>query len=90
VNLRRNSHGRPPFRAASAHEKGAAAVSINSNRQDGLGERGQTQGGYRMAPRLVLIALLSAFGIASAAAMVTTIRQMETANYTLPQPVTRI
>jgi hypothetical protein len=43
-----------------------------------------------MAPRLVLIALLSAFGIASAAAMITTIRQMETANYTLPQPVTRI
>jgi hypothetical protein len=43
-----------------------------------------------MTPRLVLIALLMAFGIASAVAAVTTIRQVETSNYTLPQPVTRI
>jgi hypothetical protein len=45
---------------------------------------------YRMAPRLVLVALLLAFGIASAAATITTIRQVKTANYALPQPVTRI
>ncbi|MGC2086748.1 MAG: hypothetical protein WA702_25680 [Bradyrhizobium sp.] len=43
-----------------------------------------------MAPRLVLVALLLAFGIASAAATITTIRQVNTADYTLPQPVTRI
>jgi hypothetical protein len=43
-----------------------------------------------MAPRVVLIALLSAFGIASVAATITTIRQVETASYSLPQPVTRI
>jgi hypothetical protein len=43
-----------------------------------------------MAPRLVLVALLLAFGIASAAATITTIRQVKTADYTPPQPVTRI
>jgi hypothetical protein len=43
-----------------------------------------------MAPRLVLIALLLAFGIASAAAAITTIRQVTTADYALPVPVTRI
>jgi hypothetical protein len=43
-----------------------------------------------MAPRTVLVALLLAFGIASAVAAITTIRQVETASYTLPQPVTRI
>lgn len=43
-----------------------------------------------MAPRTIMVALLLAFGIASAAAMVTTIRQVETANYGPPQPVTRI
>jgi hypothetical protein len=43
-----------------------------------------------MTPRLVLVALLLAFGIASAAATITTIRQVKTANYALPQPVTRI
>jgi hypothetical protein len=41
-----------------------------------------------MAHRTVLFALLVAFGMASAAAAITTIRQVETA--TLPQPVTRI
>jgi hypothetical protein len=43
-----------------------------------------------MAPRMILVALLLAFGIASAAATITTIRQVETATYAPPQPVTRI
>jgi hypothetical protein len=43
-----------------------------------------------MAPRVVLVALLLAFGFASAAAAITTIRQVETAEYALPQPMTRI
>jgi len=43
-----------------------------------------------MAPRLVLIALLSAFGIASAAATITTVHQVETASHEYSQPLTRI
>jgi hypothetical protein len=43
-----------------------------------------------MAPRIILVALLLAFGIASVAATITTIRQVETATYAPPQPVTRI
>jgi len=43
-----------------------------------------------MAPRTVLVALLMAFGVASAVATITTIRQVETASYAPPQPVTRI
>jgi len=43
-----------------------------------------------MAPRLVLVALLLAFGVASAAAAITTIRQVKTAAYELPLPATRI
>lgn len=40
--------------------------------------------------RLVLVALILAFGIASAAAAITTIRQVKTETYALPQPTTRI
>ncbi|MEN3289005.1 MAG: hypothetical protein V7634_3305 [Bradyrhizobium sp.] len=43
-----------------------------------------------MAPRMVLVALLLAFGVASAAATITTIRQVETVNDAPPQPMTRI
>jgi len=43
-----------------------------------------------MAPRAVLIALLAAFSVASAFAAFTTIRQVHTEAYSLPQPVTRI
>ncbi|WP_283806081.1 hypothetical protein [Bradyrhizobium sp. ORS 375] len=43
-----------------------------------------------MTPRIVLIALLTAFSVASAAAAFTTIRQVHTEAYVLPQPVTRI
>ena len=43
-----------------------------------------------MAHRAVLVALLTAFGIASAFAVFTTIRQVHTEAYSLPQPVTRI
>jgi hypothetical protein len=43
-----------------------------------------------MAPRLILIALILAFGIASAFAAITTIRQVRTEAYSLPQPVTHI
>jgi hypothetical protein len=45
---------------------------------------------FTMAPRIVLIALLTAFSVASAAAALTTIRQVHTEAYSLPQPVTRI
>jgi len=43
-----------------------------------------------MAHRAVLVALLTAFGVASAFAVFTTIRQVHTEAYSLPQPVTRI
>lgn len=43
-----------------------------------------------MTPRLILIALLLAFGMASAFATITTVRQVKTAHYAWPQPVTRI
>jgi hypothetical protein len=43
-----------------------------------------------MTPRIVLIALLTAFSVASAVAAITTIRQVHTEAYSLPQPVTRI
>ena len=43
-----------------------------------------------MTPRLVLIVLILAFGMASAFAAITTIRQVRTEAYVLPQPVTHI
>ncbi|WP_315703844.1 MULTISPECIES: hypothetical protein [unclassified Bradyrhizobium] len=43
-----------------------------------------------MTPRLVLIVLIVAFGMASAFATITTIRQVRTEAYALPQPVTHI
>ncbi|CCE01780.1 hypothetical protein [Bradyrhizobium sp. STM 3809] len=43
-----------------------------------------------MTPRTALIALLTAFSVASAVAAFTTIRQVHTATYALPQPVTHI
>ncbi|CCD88234.1 exported hypothetical protein [Bradyrhizobium sp. ORS 285] len=43
-----------------------------------------------MTPRTILIALLTAFSVASAVAAVTTIRQVHTEAYSLPQPTTRI
>jgi hypothetical protein len=43
-----------------------------------------------MGPRFVLIALIAAFGIASAFATVTTIRQVKTETSSLARPVTRI
>jgi hypothetical protein len=39
---------------------------------------------------MALVALLLAFGVASAAATITTIRQVKTAEYALPHPVVRI
>jgi hypothetical protein len=43
-----------------------------------------------MTPRIILIALLTAFSVASAVAAFTTFRQVHTEAYSLPQPVTRI
>lgn len=43
-----------------------------------------------MTPRTIMLALLTAFSVASAAAAFTTIRQVHTEAYALPQPVTHI